>query len=558
MRMTKRAVQSVMLTIMLFASPFFMIAPEQTGPQGAPMTMFDAYSANQAAAQAAGKIYSGQQPLDYTPFAAALDALPLGRIAALDAAVQGAPLRLIQALLASGETTSVELTTYYIERIRRIDGGRYNTVLELNPDALAIAAALDAERAAGRLHGPLHGIPLLIKGNIATGDRMHTTAGAYVLRDATADRDAFLVMQIRAAGIVILGKSNLSEWSNFYALRSINGFSTLGGFTRSPHGPFDVGGSSSGSCAAVVLGLAPASIGSETTGSITYPASQNGVVGLKPGVGLLSRDRIIPISDAFDTAGPIGRTVEDVALLMTALAAQRDESDAASTAAARLIGTNFAADFSGDALQGVRVGVVLYAEPMREGDALIRKQVVEQLQAAGATVIDIPPMAEFAGKENDDRLAQDSHTIMIRGYRLGVESYLASQGERVPVHTMAEIVAFNAEDPPNRVPFDQELIVAASQATDEQLADYAALAARTKAEYARYIDAALAEHNVAFMADFSNYASLYHSRAGYPALTIPAGRRATGEPLGITFFAGWLSDADLLRWGDAFEQAAGA
>lgn len=554
--MLRRALQSALVIASLFASFVFIIAPESTGAQGAPMTLFDAYSANQAAAQAAGKVYEGQQPLDYTPFAAALDALPPGRIAALDAAVQGTPLRLIQALLASGETTSTELTTYYIERIRRIDGGRYNTVLELNPDALAIAAALDAERAAGRLRGPLHGIPILIKGNIATGDSMHTTAGAYVLRDAYADRDAFLAAQIRAAGMVILGKSNLSEWSNFYALRSINGFSVLGGFTRSPHGQFDVGGSSSGSCAAVALGFAPVSIGSETTGSITYPASQNGVVGLKPSVGLLSRDRIIPISDAFDTAGPIGRTVTDVAQLMTALAAQRDESDAASAEAARQIGTNFALELSEEALQGVRVGMVLYAEPLREGDSLIRKQVVEQLQAAGATVIDIPPMSEFAGKENDERLSQDSHTVMVRGYRLGVEAYLAAQGDRVPVQTLAEIVAFNADDPANRVPFDQELIVASSQVTEEQLAGYPELAARTKAEYARYIDSALAQHDVAFMADFSNYASPYHSRSGYPALTIPAGRRASGEPLGITFFAGWLSDADLLRWGYAFEQAA--
>lgn len=556
--MSKRALQSALIATSLFASFVTINAPPSIGAQGAPMTLFDAYAANQAGAQAAGKVYEGQQPLDYTPFATALDALPPGRIAALDAAVQGAPLRLIQALLASGETTSAELTAYYIERIRRIDGGRYNTVLELNPDALAVAEALDAERAAGRLRGPLHGIPILIKGNIATGDRMHTTAGAYVLRDAYADRDAFLVMQLRAAGMVILGKSNLSEWSNFYALRSINGFSVLGGFTRSPHGSFDVGGSSSGSCAAVALGLAPVSIGSETTGSITYPASQNGVVGLKPSVGLLSRDRIIPISDAFDTAGPIGRTVSDVAHVMTALAAQRDDSDPASADASRLIGVNFAADFAEDALQGVRVGVVLYAEPLREGDALIRKQVVERLQAAGATVIDIPPMSEFAGKENDDRLSQDSHTVMTLGYRLGVEAYLASQGDRVPVQTLEEIVAFNAEDPANRIPFDQELIVASSQVTDEQLADYGKLAAHTKADYARYIDSALAQHDVAFMADFSNYASPYHSRAGYPALTMPVGRRASGEPLGVTFFAGWLSDADLLRWGFAFEQAAGA
>lgn len=517
------------------------------------MSLFDAYSANQASQQAAGKAYVGKQPLDFGPFVAAFTALTAERIAELDRLLQGTPVAAIQDLLSSGAVTSLEITTYYIERIKRIDAERHNAILELNPEALDIAAALDVERAAGHVRSPLHGIPVTLKGNIATGDRMHTSAGAYVLKDAYADRDAFIVTRLREAGAVILGKNNLSEWANYYAVRSVNGFSVLGGFTRNPHGPFDVGGSSSGSCVAVWLGLTPLAIGSETTGSIVYPASQNGVVGLKPSVGLLSRDRIIPISDAFDTAGPIGRSVADVAALMTALTAHNDPTDPASMDVAALIGYDFATSLSAEALRGVRVGVVLNGEPHRSGDIEIRAQVVARLHAAGAIIVDVPPMAEFAGKEKDDALHADNAAVLSRGFRLGLEAYFAEQGNRVPLHTLAELVDFNGLDPSNRVPFGQELIIGAANTTPEQLAAYPELAARTVEAYGALVRAALATHDVAFIADFSNYASPYHSRSGFPALTLPAGVRESGEPLGITFFGDRLSDDDLLRYGFAFE-----
>lgn len=531
-----------------------VLARDRAADDGA--TEYDTYAQRQADAQAVGRGYNAGLTLDFSSFEAALDELTPARRDELDVLVR-AEVSQVRAMLASGRTTSAELVTYYVDRVRRLDAGRYSTILELNPDAPAIAAELDAERAAGAERGPLHGVVVTIKGNIATGDRMHTTAGAAVMADAVADRDAFLVARLREAGAVVLGKNAMSEWANFYGARSVNGFSALGGFTRHPFGDFDVGGSSSGPCAAVALGLTLLAVGTETTGSIVHPASQNAVVALKPSVGLVSRDRIIPISSAFDTAGPIGRHVTDVAILMTALAAQADPGDPAFPRATSLNGVDFTAGLSADALRGVRVGVVARGEEKRHGDDLIRLLAVSRLEAAGAQVVSVPPMSEFAGDETHERLSRDSDAVMLRGFRIEVERYLAAQGERVPVRTLSDIVSYNNEDSESRVPLGQEYIVAASQLSDEELAGYPELADRTKNAYARLVNDALAAHDVAFMVDLSNYASEYHSRSGFAALTMPAGRRRSGEPAGVTFFGGWLSDADLLRYGYAYEAGSG-
>jgi amidase len=362
------------------------------------------------------------------------------------------------------------------------------------------------------------------------------------------------VTALRKAGAVILGKTNLSEWANFYAFQSINGYSTLGGHTRHPLGAFDVGGSSSGSCAAVRLGLIPVSVGSETTGSIVYPASQNGVVGLKPSIGLISRDRIIPITDAFDTAGPIGRTVTDVAVLMSALAARKDTND--KTTDTGRFGTDFTSNLSIDALQGVRVGLVARIESERDEDDMIRAEVVRRLTAAGAMVVDVPSMAMFVGAERDKAWGRESLEVMTIGFRLGVEAYLESQGERVPVKRMADIVSFNEADAPNRIPSGQELIIAAANATPDALAGYSLLSEGVVSAYAKAVREALSAHQVAVLADFANYASPYHSRSGFPAVTLPAGVRSSGEPLGITLFGDAFTDTQLLAYAFAFEAQA--
>lgn len=515
------------------------------------MTNFDLYVQHQADQQANRPDSADKQALDFTPFASALAALSPERAAILGAHIPHASLTDLQAHLTAGTYTSVELTTYFLAKIHAHQ--HHNTFLELNPDALTIAAQADAERAAGQVRGALHGIPVAIKGNIATGDQMTTTAGARVLMGCRADRDAFLVQALRGAGAVILGKNNLSEWANFYAHQSINGYSTLGGHTRHPFGVFDVGGSSSGACAAVALGLIPISVGSETTGSIVYPASQNGVVGLKPSIGLISRDRIIPITDAFDTAGPIGRTVSDVALFMNVLAAGVDVNDGATSSGVGVFGTDFTAGLKPDALRGVRVGLVKRSEVARDGDDVLRTEVVRRLESAGAVVVDVPSMADFVGKERDALWGRESVEVMSLGFRLGVEAYLASQGERVPFKRMADIVAFNEQDAPNRIPSGQTFIAASAGLSEQALSIYESLSKGIVAAYGGAVREALKAHEVAVLVDFANYASPYHSRAGFPAITLPAGTRPTGEPLGVTFFGDVFTDARLLSYAYAFE-----
>lgn len=505
------------------------------------MNPYEAYVTDQADQQANRPDSPEKIPLDFSPF-------DLSDVRELRAELEGASLADIQAMLTAGEVTSVELVKHALKRA--YDQQHLNLFLELNPDVLAHAAESDAERAAGQIRGPLHGIPVSIKGNIATADRMTTTAGAAVLRGLHAKYDAPLVVTLRGAGAIILGKNNLSEWANFYAERSVNGYSTLGGHTRHPLGAFDVGGSSSGSCAAVAAGVVPVAIGSETTGSIVYPSSQNGVVGLKPSLGLINGAGIIPITDAFDTAGPVGRTVADVALLATLFAAHLP-SDAP---AADLSGVDFSAKLSLTALDGVRVGLVRRESSLRAGDDLIRAQVVRRLEAAGAWVVDVPPMDEFIGKERAEQLGKDSLRVMILGFRLGVEEFLAEHA--APVRTMAEIAAFNAEDATNRIPSGQFYIQAAADADEGELAIYPALAGQVVTAYAEAVESALRAHNVEVMADFTNYASPYHSRAGFPAVTVPAGVRETGEPLGLTLFGTAFTDDQLLAYAYAFEAHA--
>ncbi|MCB0034587.1 MAG: hypothetical protein KDE51_11230, partial [Anaerolineales bacterium] len=274
---------------------------------------WEAFVNRQVERQYGDVAYTGKRPLDLAPFAAALADFSERQAAAVGELISGKTIIALQSLFASGQLSTTELVLFYLQRIGRYDDHRLNSFLAVNPDALKIAQQLDEERAAGQVRSRLHGIPVLLKDNIATADRMPTTAGAAVLANATTKRDAFIAQRLREAGAVILGKGNLSEWANFMTSTSANGFSVLGGQARNPYGRFDVGGSSAGSAVAVAADLVTISIGSETAGSIVYPASQNAVVGLKPSLGAVSRDHIVPITAAMDTAGPMGRTVTDVA-----------------------------------------------------------------------------------------------------------------------------------------------------------------------------------------------------------------------------------------------------
>ncbi|GAB4556164.1 MAG: amidase family protein [Anaerolineae bacterium] len=499
----------------------------------------DAYTQKQSTQQAEGIPSAAKRPLDFTPFEAVLADFPASRAEQIAELTAQATLIDLQWMLAARQLTSVELLVYYLGRIRRYDADRLNSILELNPEALRDAQAMDQEREAGKVRGFMHGIPVALKDNINTGDRMHTAAGSAVLADNIAPNDAPLVTNLRQSGAVILGKNNLSEWANFYSKASVNGFSVLGGFTRNPYGRFDVGGSSSGSAVSVAANFVTVSLGTETTGSIVYPASQNAVVGLKPSLGMISAEGIIPITAAFDTAGPFGRNVTDVAILFSVLAPNSGVS----------LDT-----LREDALQGVRIGFCIHQTPWREGDQEVRVQAIEYLKRAGAEVIDVPSMEAFVGEAVHNRLHKESFEVMLCGYRIGLESYFQMVG--APVKALAELVAFNLVNPEVCIPFGQDLIEAAASLTDETLEAYPILAARVVSEYQAATRRALAEHGVDFLADLTNYASPYHSRAGFPALTLPAGYRPSGEPLGMTLFGEHGTEARLLALGYAFEHVS--
>jgi amidase len=303
----------------------------------------------------------------------------------------------LQAQMASGQLTSVALTTVYLKRIAEVDqaGPRLNAVIELNPDALAIAQQLDAERKAGKVRGPLHGIPVLIKDNIATADKMQTTAGSLALVGVKPPCDATVVEQLRAAGAVLLGKTNLSEWANFRGEKSISGWSGRGGQTRNASAPDrSPSGSSSGSAVAVAANLCVVALGTETDGSIVSPSSANGLVGLKPTVGLISRCGIIPLSASQDTAGPMARTVRDAVLLLDALVAA-DPKDPAMQARPAGMATNFSEQLNPRALKGARLGLIRGPFGLDARLNPLLETAIAELKAAGAEVVDLAEVAEF-------------------------------------------------------------------------------------------------------------------------------------------------------------------
>ncbi|HTU59471.1 MAG TPA: amidase, partial [Polyangiales bacterium] len=366
--------------------------------------------------------------------------------------------------LAAGRVTSEQLVALYSERIRTLDH-KLHSVIALNPQALEIARALDAERTAGRVRGPLHGIPILIKDNIETADPMPTTAGSLALAQNFASQDAFAVAQLRAAGAVVLGKNNLSEWANIRSSRATSGWSAVGGLSKNPYAlERNPCGSSSGSGVAVAASLAAAAIGTETDGSITCPSSLLGLVGLKPTVGLVSRSRIIPISALQDTAGPMTRSVEDAQLLMRALTGS-DERDATTREAAAHV-QDFASALAPDALAGKRFGVLkFHTGYLRSVDALFDAAVAE-LKKAGATVTVIESFAGYAAIEEHEL------AILLRDFRQGVNDYLATTPASVTTRTLADVIAFNREQADRELQhFGQDLFERAEASAKDDPAD---------------------------------------------------------------------------------------
>jgi amidase len=345
------------------------------------------------------------------------------------------------------QLTSRAITALYLKRIAEIDkaGPRLNAVIELNQDALHIADAMDKERAAGKVRGPMHGIPVLIKDNINTADKMHTTAGALALGDNFAKEDAFIVKQLRAAGAVILGKTNLSEWANFRSSRSTSGWSSRGGQTKNPYIlDRNPSGSSAGTGAAVAASLCAVGIGTETNGSVVSPSSVNGLVGIKPTVGLLSRSGIIPISKTQDTAGPMARTVKDAAILLGALAGF-DEQDSYTLPGKGKVEKDYTTFLDADGLKGKRLGVEKSALQGNPAMVTLLKEAIETLRSKGATIVEIELSKELRA------IGNASYTVLLYEFKDGVNQYLSKANSKIK--TLEDVIAYNKENEAKAMPY---------------------------------------------------------------------------------------------------------
>ena len=472
--------------------------------------------------------------------------------------------------MASGELTARQLAEMYLGQIAMLndgDGG-INAVIELNPDALAIAENLDEERKTGKVRGPLHGIPVLIKDNIDTFDRMSTTAGSLALEGSVALQDAFLVRRLREAGTLILGKTNLSEWANFRGKRSTSGWSGRGGLTRNPYALDRTAcGSSSGSAAAVAANLCAAAIGTETDGSIICPAQTTGIVGLKPTVGLISRTGVIPIAHSQDTAGPMARTVADAAIMLGVLAGV-DQTDAATLVEGRSAYEDYTQFLDPDGLKGARIGV---ARSLFGSDKRVNKVIessLEAMKSCGAELVDI----ELAPS---DKFGKSELEVLLHEFKADLNAYLANRGRMAKVHSLEDVINFNAENYARVLPyFGHERMEAAQEKGPLTGKRYLnALAKNHRLSRDEGIDAVMKEHKLdaivcpsgglAWMIDLINGDGIrswdvdstsYAAVAGYPHITVPAGY-VFGLPVGISFFAGAWQEPTLIRLAYAFEQA---
>ena len=466
---------------------------------------------------------------------------------------QEATIAQLGAKLRAGELTVRELTEAYLARIDALDrsGPTLRSVIETNPDALAIGDELDAELRQGRIRGPVHGIPILVKDNIDTRDRMGTTAGSLALVDARPAADAPLISNLRDAGAVILGKANLSEWANFRSTRSSSGWSARGGQCRNPYAlDRNPGGSSSGSGAAVSANLCAAAVGTETDGSIVSPSSANGIAGIKPTVGLVNSRGIVPISHTQDTAGPMARTVADAALLLDAMT-----------------GDGSAPATDGDSLRGARVGVARnLAAEFDPGVGVLFEEALGTLRAAGAELIDPADLLHV------DEYEESEWEVLEYEFKADLEAYLAAVGGEAP-RTLADLIAFNQGHRAEELPFFAqeifEMSVEKGPLTDPAYLDALATCGRLSRDEG--LDAVLAEHTLdaivaptrgpAWLTDHINGdhhglggSSSPAAVSGYPSVTLPMGSIA-GLPVGLSFIGGPRRERDLIGYAFAFERA---
>jgi amidase len=473
----------------------------------------------------------------------------------------------LRGLLWAGRTSSAQLVTLFEGAISRRDP-TFGAVLAISPRAADAARAADEARLPGEPGGGLEGIPILLKDNIDADDGLPTTAGSLALNANVTGRDAPVVARLRAAGAVILGKTNLSEWANFRSTGSVSGWSGVGGQTRNARDPLrNPCGSSSGSAVAVAAGFAAAAIGTETDGSITCPAAVNGVVGLKPTVGLVSRTHIVPISATQDTAGPITLTVRDAAILLTAMAGTDPADPSSRQADAHK--TDYAARLDTGALRGARIGVMRFAAGFHPATDAVFEAALGRLRGAGAILVDI--------REGPDKkaLAAAEEKVLLTEFKTGLEGYLATTSpDRVKTRTLADLIAFNRQHAADEMPlFGQELFEASVKTTGLNDPEYlAALATGRRLAGPDGIDRMLAQNGViALVGPTMGPACLIDpilkdqfvgggtgtmaAVAGYPHLTVPMGD-VGGLPVGLSFIGPAWSEATLLNLGYAFEQTA--
>ena len=484
----------------------------------------------------------------------------------------------LQQRMEAGRDTSRSLVEKYLRRIDAIDrsGPMLHSVIEVNPDALAIADRLDGERKAGRRRGPLHGVPVLIKDNIATADRMMTTAGSLALAGVTPPRDAFIAARLRQAGAVILGKTNLSEWANFRSTHSTSGWSGRGGLARNPYAlDRNASGSSSGSGAAIAANLAAVAVGTETDGSIVSPSNANGLVGIKPTLGLVSRAGIVPIAQSQDTAGPMARTVADAAAVLGELAGVDPDDPATRRSATKGVRDSTPVDYTrfldATALRGARLGVVrnrlFGASPAADR---LTEAAIGDMKKAGAVIVDpanIPTLGQFDETEFD---------VLLYEFKAGMAKYLTWLGAASPVHSLKDIIAFNEAHAAEEMPyFGQEIMMMAE--TKGPLTDpkyLAALAKNHRLSQSLGIDAVMMKYRLdalvaptggpAWLIDLVNGDSGTASApgpstvtavAGYPHITVPAGF-FRGLPVGVSFFGRAWSEPTLIKIAYAYEQSS--
>jgi len=467
-----------------------------------------------------------------------------------------------QAAMASGGLTSRALTEIYLARIDAVDP-TLHSILETNPEALEIADAMDTERRSNHVRGPLHGIPVLVKDNIDTADRMKTTAGSFALGEVRPARDAFVVRRLREAGAVILGKANLSEWANFRSTRSSSGWSARGGQCRNPYAlDRSPCGSSSGSGVAVSANLCAVAIGTETDGSIVCPSSVNGIVGIKPTVGLVSRSGVIPVSHSQDTPGPMTRTLVDAATLLTALAGA-DDRDAA-TAEAH-IEPDYTAFLDPDGLRGARIGVARKLAGFNDRVDRLFQDALDTMRDLGGEIFDPADIS------HTDELEDPELEVFLYEFKTDLEAYLDGLGPSQPYRTLADLIAFNGEHAGDEMPFfgQERFEAAAEKGPLTEPAYVEALATCRRLSRDEGIDAVMDEHRLDALVAPSNapawrtdYANGDHdvggnstpaAVAGYPNVTVPMGF-AFDLPIGISFMGRAWSEGTLIRLASAFER----